>query len=69
MSEKAQDAPLEQVDAELWVVYPGDEPHWGIDNWIDDGAKENPVPWWLMSLWLVYLVWGVLYLLDGASQW
>lgn len=67
----SETAVLDQVgaDDELWAIFPGEELHWDVENWADDAVEVNAVPWWMMSLWLVYLVWGVFYIFYGATQW
>lgn len=44
------------------------ESHWDID-WREEAISHNPLPWWVWGIWLAFLLWGVLYLIDSAAGW
>ncbi len=56
-------------DESVWVVFPGEEPHWEVENWATDAIDNFPIPWWLILMWLAYGAWVVFYLVYGSSQW
>jgi hypothetical protein len=43
------------------------EPHWEAD-WVDNGSA-NILPWWVAAMWLLFLLWGVIYIIDQSSAW
>lgn len=44
------------------------EPHWDID-WTEQGVARNYLPLWVAFVWVIFLLWGVVYLVDSASAW
>jgi hypothetical protein len=44
------------------------EQHWQID-WAEQGVARNLLPWWLLFLWVVFLLWGVAYIVDSSAAW
>lgn len=44
------------------------DPHWDID-WTEQGVAENLLPWWIGLIWILFLVWGVIYIVDSSANW
>ena len=44
------------------------EPHWDVD-WVEEGVSDNLLPWWISVLWLLFVLWGVIYIIDSSSAW
>lgn len=59
---------LVKDDNEVWVVFPGEEPHWEPVDWTET-IEDNSIPWWLFAMWGVYAIWGIWYIIYGSSQW
>lgn len=63
------DMAQEEKGKTVWVVFPGEEEHWEVEDWATDGADHHLVPWWLLTMWGAYLVWALWYIVYGSSQW
>lgn len=58
-----------QHDDEVWVVFPGEEHHWSPDDWTEEGIDRSEVPWWLLTLWVVFFLWAAMFIVYGSTQW
>lgn len=57
------------VDDGIWVVFPGEEPHWELEDWATEAVEGNVIPWWIFAIWGVFMLWMVWYLVYGSSHW
>jgi hypothetical protein len=48
---------------------PNLEPHWSPEDWAEQGIERHLLPWWIVMMWLLFLLWGIAYIINSASAW